>query len=216
MRVENLQVGVHVQPVEQKKLSSHIKSYLFYKRILDILISLTGLLFMWPLLLIACIAIRLETPGSPLYYQKRLGLNGRHIQIIKLRSMYYDAEKSGEMWAQKNDPRVTKVGLLMRKTRMDEVPQLINILKGEMSLIGPRPERPFFYSEFEKDLPHFVKRTSMKPGLSGWAQVNGGYDLTPEQKLTFDLHYIQHASLWFDIKILFKTIKVIITGDGAR
>lgn len=214
LRVEHIRV--HVQQVEKKNLSSYSKAFEWSKRILDVLISITALIIMLPLLIVACIAIKMETSGSPLFLQDRLGLDGRPIRIIKLRSMYMDAEKYGEMWALKNDPRITKIGSFIRKTRIDEVPQLINILRGEMSLVGPRPERKFFYNQLEEQLPHFIKRTIVKPGLTGWAQVNGGYDLTPEQKLDFDLHYIQHASLWFDLKILFRTIKVLITGDGAR
>ena len=115
-----------------------------------------------------------------------------------------------------NDPRITKIGVWMRKTRIDELPQLINVLKGDMSLVGPRPERLYFTLLFEHSIPHFKQRLAVKPGLTGWAQINGGYDLTPEQKLTFDLYYIQHINFSFDLKIVVRTIKILFTTSGAR
>lgn len=116
----------------------------------------------------------------------------------------------------KDDPRVTKVGSFIRKTRIDELPQLINVLKGEMSLIGPRPERPVFTQQFNEEISGFEKRLIVKPGITGWAQVNGGYDISPEEKLSLDIYYIRNLSILTDIKIIFKTVKVVITGDGAR
>ena len=130
--------------------------------------------------------------------------------------MKKNAEKNGPQWATQNDPRVTKVGGFIRKTRIDEFPQFLNVLKGDMSIIGPRPERPFFTAKFHNDNPDFANRLAVKPGLTGWAQINGGYDLTPEQKLRFDLYYINHLNFIFDLKILINTIKIIITGKGAR
>ncbi|MEB9429949.1 sugar transferase, partial [Bacillus cereus] len=160
--------------------------------------------------------IILESPGSPFYLQERLGMNGRKFNVIKLRSMRNDAEKNGAKWAEKNDPRITKIGLFIRKTRIDELPQLFNILKGEMSLVGPRPERPMFTEKFEREIPGFKKRLEVKPGLTGWAQVNGGYEITPREKLRLDIYYINNSSLLLDFKIILKTIKVVCTGDGAR
>ncbi len=116
----------------------------------------------------------------------------------------------------KNDPRITKIGLFIRKTRIDELPQLFNILKGEMSLVGPRPERPIFTEKFEREIPGFKTRLEVKPGLTGWAQVNGGYEITPKEKLKLDIYYINHASIILDFKIIIKTVRVVITGDGAR
>lgn len=146
-----------------------------------------------------------------------MGLMGKRIYVTKLRSMYSDAElKSGAMWAQKNDARVTKVGSFIRKTRIDELPQILNVLSGEMSLIGPRPERPNFTDEFSESVPGFEKRLTIRPGLSGWAQVNGGYDVTPAEKLADDMYYIEHVSFKLDALIVFKTIKTVFTGDGAR
>ena len=130
--------------------------------------------------------------------------------------MYQDAEKNGHKWASKNDTRITKVGRFIRKTRIDELPQIINVIKGEMSIIGPRPERPEFINEFLKDIPNFNERLAVRPGITGWAQVNGGYELTPKDKLVYDLFYINHESIKLDFLILLKTIKVMFTGNGSR
>ena len=130
--------------------------------------------------------------------------------------MYQDAEKNGHKWASKNDTRITKVGRFIRKTRIDELPQIINVINGEMSIIGPRPERPEFINEFLKDIPNFNERLAVRPGITGWAQVNGGYELTPKDKLVYDLFYINHESIKLDFLILLKTIKVMVTGNGSR
>lgn len=188
-----------------------------YKRIFDIIASCIGLLIGIPLLLVFGIAIICEDGGPIFYKQERLGLYGKKFFIYKLRSMRVDAEKiGGAQWAQKNDPRITKVGNIIRKTRIDEIPQLINILSGDMSLIGPRPERPELTYQFEEEIPGFIDRLSVKPGLTGWAQVNGGYEISPQEKLTLDLEYIRNKSIIMDLKIILKTIKVVLTGDGAR
>jgi exopolysaccharide biosynthesis polyprenyl glycosylphosphotransferase len=196
--------------------SKQSKIYLGIKYILDVLCSLIGLMILMPVILIFSVLIVLESPGSPFYLQERLGLNGKRFQVMKLRSMRNDAEKNGAKWAEKNDPRITKIGLFIRKTRIDELPQLFNILKGDMSLVGPRPERPIFTEKFEKEIPGFIKRLEVKPGLTGWAQVNGGYEITPKEKLELDIYYINRASILLDLKIITKTVKVVITGDGAR
>ncbi|CUB08996.1 Putative undecaprenyl-phosphate N-acetylgalactosaminyl 1-phosphate transferase [Bacillus cereus] len=196
--------------------SNTSKIYLGIKYLLDFMFSLIGLIVLMPVILIFSILIILESPGSPFYLQERLGLNGKRFKVIKLRSMRNDAEKNGAKWAEKNDPRVTKIGLFIRKTRIDELPQLFNILKGDMSLVGPRPERPIFTEKFERDIPGFKKRLEVKPGLTGWAQVNGGYEITPREKLNLDVYYINHASIILDFKIIIKTVRVVITGDGAR
>jgi len=192
------------------------KLYLGSKYILDVIFALLGLIILAPVILIFSLLIILESPGSPFYLQERLGLYGKKFKVIKLRSMRNDAEKNGTKWAEKKDPRITKIGLFIRKTRIDELPQLFNILKGEMSLVGPRPERPMFTEKFEHEIPGFKKRLNVKPGLTGWAQVNGGYEITPKEKLKLDIYYINHASIILDFKIIIKTVRVVITGDGAR
>lgn len=192
-------------------------SYIKIKRVLDIIGSLILLIPSIIPIMIFGILIKLETPGKMFYSQERVGYMGKPIYITKLRSMFQDAEKkSGAMWATKNDARVTRVGSFIRKTRIDELPQLFSVLKGDLSLIGPRPERPMFTEEFSKDIPGFEQRLRITPGLSGWAQVNGGYDATPAEKLVDDLYYIEHVSATLDLKIFFKTIGVIFSGNGAR
>ncbi|XKE93991.1 sugar transferase [Metaplanococcus flavidus] len=160
--------------------------------------------------------IVIESEGSPFYSQERLGKNGRCFKIYKLRSMYSDAEKNGPQWALANDDRITGVGRFIRKTRIDELPQLWNVLRGDMSLIGPRPERPELIKEFEKEVPNFSDRMAIKPGLTGWAQINGGYELTPAEKLDYDLYYINNKCMILDFKIMFLTAKIVFTGHGAR
>jgi exopolysaccharide biosynthesis polyprenyl glycosylphosphotransferase len=223
MAVNKAQVNIYRNYSNQRFIDNEInidlsekKTYLIIKRFFDIILSLIGLILAMPIILITAIAIKLESEGPVFFLQERTGLNGKTFKIIKLRSMRVDAEKNGPQWAQKNDSRVTKVGKFIRKTRIDELPQLINVLKGDMSILGPRPERPVFVKQFSKEIPGFEKRLLVKPGLTGWAQVNGGYDITPEEKLKYDLHYINNMSLLLDLKIILKTIKVVLTGEGAR
>ena len=187
-----------------------------YQRVLDIVLSILGLLVGIPLMIIFGILIKVEDNGPITYKQERIGKGGKKFYIYKLRSMRTDAEKFGAQWAEKEDPRVTKVGKFIRKTRIDEIPQLFNIIKGDMSIIGPRPERPLFTEEFNEEIPGFINRLAVKPGLTGWAQVNGGYEISPREKLTEDMYYIKNRSVLLDFKILFKTVKVVLTGDGAR
>lgn len=187
-----------------------------YQRIIDLVLAIIGLVIGLPLIAIFGILIKIEDKGPITYKQERLGKCGRRFYIYKLRSMRTDAEKFGAQWAEKDDPRITKVGKFIRKTRIDEIPQLFNILKGDMGLIGPRPERPNFTVQFNEEIPGFINRLAIKPGLTGWAQVNGGYEITPEEKLKEDIYYIKNRSILLDFKILFKTVKVVLTGDGAR
>ncbi|PDY45273.1 sugar transferase [Bacillus pseudomycoides] len=203
------QVDIQVQPLSTS-------SFLLVKRFVDFVFSFFMLLLLSPILVLFCILIPIESTGSPFFYQRRLGKNGKDFKLIKLRSMFLDAEKNGPQWASKEDPRVTRIGAFIRKTRIDEIPQVINVLKGEMSLIGPRPEREYFYKRFDKSLPNFKHRLLVTPGITGLAQVNGGYDLTPEEKLAFDLYYIQHRSFAMEIKILCRTLAIVFTGNGAR
>lgn len=193
-----------------------MKYYENIKSSIEFIFALLLLIIAVPICILACIAIYIELRVNPIYTQKRVGLNGYIFKIYKLRSMYIDAEKDGPRWASENDERVTKVGRIIRKTRIDELPQLVNILKGDMSIIGPRPERPELIKEFIKYLPDFNDRLLVKPGITGWAQVNGGYTLTPKEKLEFDKHYIQNRGFRLDLLILIKTIMVIFTRHGAR
>ncbi|WP_052345920.1 sugar transferase [Paucisalibacillus sp. EB02] len=194
----------------------HISSYRIMKRMIDISFVFLSLPIVLLIIVVFIILIKMETSGPAFYVQKRVGLYGRYFKVCKLRSMYVDAEKEGAKWAVENDPRVTKVGSFMRRTRIDELPQVFNIIKGEMSLIGPRPERPMFTEEFEEKYPGFKQRLLVKPGLTGLAQVNGGYNLTPKKKLELDINYIEQQGLKIDIKIFIKTIKIVFSGDGAR
>lgn len=192
------------------------KVYLGIKRFIDVLLSLIGLVIGIPMIIITSIFIVLESRCNPIYSQMRIGLNNKEFRMYKIRSMRIDAEVNGAQWAEKNDPRITKVGKFIRKTRIDEIPQLFNVLKGDMSIIGPRPEREVFYKQFEKTIPDFRKRLLVKPGLTGYAQVNGGYDLTPDEKLRLDLYYANNQSIKLDFMIILKTFRVVFTGEGAR
>ena len=193
-----------------------MKYYENIKSSIEFIFSLLLLVIAVPICILACIAIYVELRVNPIYTQKRVGLNGRVFKIYKLRSMYIDAEKDGPKWASENDERITKVGRIIRKTRIDELPQLVNILKRDMSFIGPRPERPEFIKEFIKYIPDFNDRLLVKPGITGWAQVNGGYSLTPKEKLEFDKYYIKNRGFKLDLLILIKTIIVIFTRHGER
>jgi len=190
--------------------------YLFFRRAIDISVSLVaGLVLLVPMLIIALL-VRLDSKGPALFRQERLGKDGKSFMICKFRTMTLDAEKDGPRWASPDDDRCTKLGRVLRRVRLDELPQLWNILKGEMSLVGPRPERPCFYEEFETYIHGFRHRLAVRPGLTGLAQVNGGYDLTPEEKIVYDMEYIRTRTIWLDIKLIFKTVKLIFTREGAR
>ena len=217
MEVTHNQANKQFVETYQDDIKDSVHSrYLPFKRIFDFCFSLILFVVTLPFVLVAIIAIKLESEGPIFYHQVRVGLMGKHITVTKLRSMYIDAEKHGAQWADKNDPRITKVGHFLRKTRIDELPQLISVLRGDMSLIGPRPERPEFTEEFSHEFPGFEQRLRIKPGLSGYAQVHGGYDINPGQKAKLDCYYINNLSLRMDIQIFFDTIKIVITGEGAR
>ena len=192
----------------------------FLKRASDIFNSIALLILTSPLMLLVPILIKLTSRGPVLYRQKRLGMNGVEFDVLKFRSMHLDAEGAGgPQWASENDPRVTAVGRIIRSLRIDELPQLFNILRGEMSFIGPRPERAHFILELERRLPYYTLRMTVRPGLSGWAQVEYGYGATEDdalEKLKYDLYYIKNANLLFDLWIALKTIKVVLSGRGAR
>lgn len=199
------------KPVLQPK-----KLYLITKRIFDIVFSFLGLVIMAVPMLIIALIIVLDSPGSPIFKQERLGINGKPFLIYKFRTMCQDAEKNGPQWADEEDKRCTKFGAFLRKTRLDELPQFWNILKGDMSFVGPRPERAYFYGEFEKYIPGFSNRLMVIPGLTGHAQVNGGYSLKPEEKIIYDMEYIENRSTLMDLICIAKTIHVVFCGVGAR
>lgn len=190
--------------------------YSTFKRGFDIVFSLVLLVVSSPILLLSLLIVFLQDFKNPLFGQERVGVGNKEYKMYKVRSMVHNAEKNGAQWAKENDSRVTVFGRFIRKTRIDELPQLWNVLKGEMSLIGPRPEREVFYKEFEKTIPNFRDRLLVKPGLGGWAQVNGGYNITPKEKLELDLYYIENLGFRIEVEIFFRTIKVVLTGDGAR
>lgn len=203
-------------PYSFSKNKGKMVSYFFFKRLVDILLSIFGLIITAPIIIVTAIFIKIDSPGPIFFEQERVGLNGKYFKIYKIRSMVIDAEKNGAKWASKDDPRITNIGKFIRKTRIDELPQLWNVLKGEMSIIGPRPEIPLFTINFNDEIPGFVNRLTIKPGLTGWAQVNGGYDLTPAEKLEKDLEYINNIGILIDIKIIIKTIFIVFNGNGAR
>ena len=188
------------------------------KRFMDIVLSAGGLLVLSPILLLVALLIKLDSPGPIMYRQSRVGLRGRPFLILKFRSMRQDAEKSGPQWAQMDDPRITRVGRLLRRSRLDEFPQLINVLRGEMSLVGPRPERPMFVQDLRKIIPYYDLRHTVRPGITGWAQTNFRYGASAEDaqmKLQYDLYYVKRLSLMLDMRILVQTVRVMLVGEGA-
>ena len=191
--------------------------YSFFKRFFDIVLSLFALIVLLIPMLIIAVIVKLTSPGSALYKQERLGKDGVSFEIIKFRSMYADAENNGAQWSDgENDERITPFGKFLRCTRMDELPQFAQILTGKMSLVGPRPERECFYEKFETYIHGFSERLKVKPGLTGLAQVSGGYDLRPEEKVVYDIEYIKKRSLWLDLKCILLTVRIIFSHNGAR
>ena len=188
-------------------------------RAFDIMASLGLLVLTLPLMLLTALLIRLDSPGPILYRQERVGLHGQSFTLLKFRSMRADAEAHGPAWAQTKDPRITRVGQIIRKTRIDELPQLLNVLHGEMSFVGPRPERPHFVEQLAAAIPHYDERSLVKPGVTGWAQVNYPYGASVEDarmKLSYDLYYVRNRSLLLDFLILVATVRVILFQEGAR
>jgi sugar transferase (PEP-CTERM system associated) len=191
----------------------------FFKRVLDIFLSLFGLIFSLPISISVALAIKLESPGPVFYLQERVGEREQTFNIIKFRSMREDAEKSGAVWAMENDTRVTRIGGFIRKVRIDEIPQMWNVLKGEMSFVGPRPERPVFVEKLVETIPYYSLRHSVKPGISGWAQVCYPYGASEEdalRKLEYDLYYIKNQSIFIDMLVIFRTIKTVLFQKGSR
>ncbi len=187
------------------------------KRLFDLFVSALALFITWPIMILTAAAIRIDSKGPAVFRQTRTGKDGRPFTIYKFRSMKVDAEKDGAQWAQKADSRITKVGKFIRLTRIDELPQLINVFRGDMSFIGPRPERPEFNTLLEKDLPYYNLRHLVRPGITGWAQILYPYGASVEdaiQKLQYELYYIKNYSLWMDLVITVKTISVVLMGRG--
>jgi sugar transferase (PEP-CTERM system associated) len=215
-------------PIESIRLSwllfspgSHSsRLFLIYKRFASVVISIIGLLLSLPLIPFVILAIKLSSPGRVLYSQNRVGRDDRVFRCYKFRTMHSDAEAdTGPTWAEDDDPRVTRIGRFLRKTRIDEIPQLLNVLKGDMSLVGPRPERPEFVAALNEEIPYYHLRHSVRPGITGWAQILYKYGSSVEdakEKLRYDLYYIKNSSAGLDLLILINTIKIVLLGRGAK
>lgn len=194
------------------------KAYLFFKRQVDIGCAVILLLLTAPLLALIAVAIKLSWSGPVFFRQERIGRHGKGVILFKFRTMRDGAEdQTGPVWAEENDERTTPIGRFLRKSRLDEIPQAFNVLKGDLSFVGPRPERSYFVNLLQKQIPYYNLRHYVKPGLTGWAQVKYGYGASVEdayEKLQYDLYYAKHMSLWLDLKILIKTVKVVLLGHG--
>jgi sugar transferase (PEP-CTERM system associated) len=192
----------------------------FAKRTLDLFLSSLGLAISLPILLAVAAAIKLDTRGPVFFRQTRVGKGGRVFTLLKFRSMRVDAESAtGPVWAREGDDRVTRIGAVIRRLRLDELPQMIHVLRGEMSFVGPRPERPFFVETLKKEIPFYGERLTVKPGITGWAQINYPYGSSTRdalEKLQYDLYYVKHTSVRFDLYILLNTVKVVLLRKGAR
>jgi len=189
------------------------------KRLFDVAASSLLLLFTLPLIAIFAVLVKLDSQGPAFFRQQRMGLYGQPFQLIKLRSMHVDAEADGAQWASRDDPRVTRVGRFIRKVRIDELPQAWSVLKGQMSFVGPRPERPEFVADLEDKLPYYAERHMVKPGITGWAQVNYPYGASIEDsrhKLEYDLYYAKNYTPFLDLLIILQTLRVVLWREGAR
>jgi exopolysaccharide biosynthesis polyprenyl glycosylphosphotransferase len=235
----DLRINIYMIPSLMDVISGHLKTHQIFgvplmvllsdhmpgweaqvKRFLDIVASLCVLVLGAPLWILIAFIIKLDSPGSVIYNQERIGRNGKPFIMHKFRSMYQDAEnRTGPTWAKEHDPRVTRTGRFLRKYRLDEIPQFYNVLIGKMSLVGPRPERAFFIEQLSKEIPWYIRRIKMKPGITGWAQVKHKYDSSiedVEQKVMYDLYYFENMSLLLDLKIMVRTILVVFSGKGAH
>jgi exopolysaccharide biosynthesis polyprenyl glycosylphosphotransferase len=189
------------------------------KRVFDFMLAVVGLIVAAPVMMLTALAVWLESRFPIFYRQQRVGENGRVFTLYKFRSMRQDAEQGTPIWARTADDRVTNVGRFIRRTRLDELPQLWNVLRGDMSFVGPRPERPFFVDQLAEQIPFYEQRHAVKPGITGWAQVRYRYGASMEdalEKLRYDLYYVKHLSIAFDLTILFDTVKVVLFAKGAR
>ena len=193
---------------------------LVLKRIIDLFFGLLGLVLSSPIMVLVAIAVLLDSKGPVLFKQTRIGWRGNRFEVLKFRSMRVDAEATtGAQWAQKNDDRVTRVGRYLRKYRLDELPQFINVIRGDMSFVGPRPERPIFVDQLRNLISYYDERHSVRPGITGWAQVQYEYGASVGdacRKLEYDLFYLKNMSVFFDVVIILKTIRIILTASGAR
>ncbi len=236
-RLANLKVGIKILPDLTDTLYGHVRTAQVrgvplidvfpdmlspweraVKRLLDLIASLLALIICVPLFILIGLCIKIDSKGPVLYAQRRVGRGGKTFTLYKFRSMVLDAEaKTGPVWAGKDDPRITKVGNILRKLRLDEFPQFMNVLKGDMSLVGPRPERPAFVNDFRSTIPLYERRLNIKPGITGWAQVKHKYDesLTDvKDKLQYDLFYLENMSIALDLKIIFSTVGIMVKGKG--
>lgn len=191
-------------------------AYASLKRTFDLSSCSIAFIFLSPVLLVVAGAVRLDSSGPIIYQQERLGLNGKPFMLYKFRTMYNTAESDGAHWTEVGDPRITRVGRFLRATHLDELPQLWNVIRGDMSLVGPRPERGIFYPELEQRIHGFSQRLYVIPGITGLAQVSGGYDLSSEEKILYDIEYIKTRSIATDLKILLRTVGVVLSRGGAR
>jgi exopolysaccharide biosynthesis polyprenyl glycosylphosphotransferase len=223
-KLEQLLLRVPLELAPQDRFLSRLQGprphdgrYSLAKRAIDVGVAAGLAIAVLPVLPLVALAIKLDSPGPIFYSQERVGLNGRRFRIYKFRTMRQDAEKHGAVWASKQDARITRVGTLMRKTRMDELPQLWNLLRGDMALVGPRPERPEFTSRLAEEIPSYDLRHAVKPGLTGWAQVCYRYTSSfrdTRAKVEYDLYYVKHCSLRFDLRIMLRTIGVVLAMKG--
>lgn len=219
--IEDITGRIQIEHLSENHFGTLLPSpfYSFGKRLLDLLIVFLSVPLTLPIMLIVAVLIKLESKGPILFIQDRVGQGNIDFKIFKFRSMFIDAEKEGAKLAQIDDHRITKIGQWIRKTRIDELPQLWNVLKGEMSFIGPRPEQRTFVTQFEECIPFYMYRLVLKPGMTGWAQVMQGYASNENDtilKIQYDFYYIKHFSFWLDILIVLKTIRVLVTGFGAK
>ncbi|MBY5925419.1 exopolysaccharide biosynthesis polyprenyl glycosylphosphotransferase [Halomonas sp. DP4Y7-1] len=217
---ESMSGKVRIDHLSENEFGSLMPSafYSSVKRLVDIFGVFVLLPIVTPIMLVTAFLIRRESEGPALFLQERMGYRGKSFKVYKFRSMYVGKKGKG-FTAGEDDPRITKVGRIIRKYRVDELPQLFNVIKGEMSFIGPRPESMELSEWYERDVPFFRYRHVVRPGISGWAQVEQGYAAEVEgmiEKLQYDFYYIKHFSLWLDVLVLFKTVKTIVTGNGAR
>ncbi len=215
LQVESLRPSFLIFSGGFKKL----KLTMLMRRIIEFAFSLIGLILLSPIILVVSVLIKIDSRGPVFYRQERAGEKGKTFELLKFRSMVENAETDGPVWAVKDDERITRVGRWIRRLRFDEIPQMINVLKGDMSFVGPRPERPYFIEQLRKEIPFYDQRLSVKPGVTGWAQIKYRYGASKEdalEKLKYDLYYIKHLSSLFDLIIIFETIKVVAFGKGAR